>query len=211
MSETAACCISNRCSRCSRSHLSLHAVTAVGLPPRLTGAPITDALRVLSGNARFNVFADPDVNDAGRVDAHVHAQPWGRVLAQIASDHGLRVEKLDVQGADRASLWISKQSSSPAPVTSFRGDRIVARFDDTNIREAAKTLAELAKMNIVVDDDVQVSVTLHMRLPWDLALYHLAQKYSLRIVRTETEIRITSQLPRSGTMPTRPREAAVPR
>jgi hypothetical protein len=30
-----------------------------------------------------------------------------------------------------------------------------------------------------------------MRLPWDLALYHLAQKYDLRIVRGDAEIRIS--------------------
>lgn len=44
--------------------------------------------------------------------------------------------------------------------------------------------AQIARIDVVVDDGVDTSVTLRMRnIPWDLALYHLAQKYELRIVR----------------------------
>ena len=121
----------------------------------------------------------------------VHGASAEDVLAKIASEHKLRVEKLDVRGVDSAAYWVSLESSAPAPVTSFTGERIIARFDETPIREAAKTLADFAKTNIVVDDEVQANITLHLRLPWDLALYHLAQKYELRIVRADHEIRIT--------------------
>jgi type II secretory pathway component GspD/PulD (secretin) len=166
-------------------------VASENIDLELKDAEVTDALRALSGSAHINIFADPAVNSAGPIDIHVHSQPWEQVLTQMAFDHKLRVENLDVLGAENASLWISKLSSPPAPVTSFRGDRIIARFDETQIRDAAKTLADVAKTKIVVDDDVQLTVTLHMRLPWDLALYHLAQKYSLRVVRAENEIRIS--------------------
>jgi type II secretory pathway component HofQ len=157
----------------------------------LADAELTDALAELAGNARINLLADSHVNDAGRVTLRVHAARWEDVLAKIAAEHHLRVEKLDVRGVDRPSFWISKQSSSPAPVTSFDGERITARFDDAPIREVAAALSGVAKTPIVVDDDVQASVTLHMRMPWDLALYHLAQKYDLRIVRGDAEIRIS--------------------
>lgn len=157
----------------------------------IADAPLTDALVELAGKARINVLADSHINDAGRVTLRVHAARWEDVLAQIAAEHQLRVQQLDVRGVDRPSFWISKQSSPPAPVTSFDGERITARFDEAPIREVAAALSSVAKTDIVVDDDVQAAVTLHMRLPWDLALYHLAQKYDLRIVRGEGQIRIS--------------------
>src|SRR5690606_30934784 len=102
-------------------------------------------------------------------------------------------ERLEVAAVDRPSFWVSRRSNPPAPVTTFSGERIVARFDELPIRDAARALADVAKTSIVVDDGVQASITLHMRLPWDLALYHLAQKYELRIVRTDREIRISDR------------------
>jgi type II secretory pathway component HofQ len=157
----------------------------------LADAELTDALVELAGDAHINLFADPHVNDAGRVTLRVHAARWEDVLAKLASEHQLRVEQLEVRGVDRRSFWISQQSSPPAPVTTFTGERITARFDDAPIREVAAALSSVAKTDIVVDNDVQAAVTLHMRLPWDLALYHLAQKYDLRIVRGDAEIRIS--------------------
>ena len=154
----------------------------------LANAELTTRSSKLAGNARINLFADSHVNDAGRVTLRVHAARWEDVLAKIATEHQLRVEKLEVRGVDRPSFWISKRSSPPAPVTSFRGERITARFDDAPIREVAAALSNVAKTQIVVDNDVQATITLHMRLPWDLALYHLAQKYDLRIVRGDAEI-----------------------
>jgi type II secretory pathway component HofQ len=167
------------------------AVTDETVDLELKEAELIDALRTLGGTARINMFADSDLANAGHVTLSVHSVPWEEVLTKIASDHQLRVEKLEVRGVDRPSFWISKQSSSPAPVTTFSGERIVARFDEMPIRDAAKTLADFAKTNIVVDDGVQANITLHMRLPWDLALYHLAQKYDLRIVRSNNGFRIT--------------------
>ncbi len=157
----------------------------------VSDAAPTDALRTLAGMAAINVFADPDIDDAGPVTMTARSTPWQDVLAKLAADHQLRVEKLDVRGVDRTSFWITKQSSPPAPVKTFTGERLSAKFDDTPVREAAKTIAAVAKMTIIVEPDVEASITLHLRLPWDLALYHLAQKYSLRIVRTDHELRIT--------------------
>lgn len=156
----------------------------------LDNAGLTDALRLLAGEAQINIFADPHLDDAGRVSLAAHAAPWREVLDKIVADHQLRVEQLTVRGVDRPSFWISRQSSPPAPVTRFTGERITAKFDDTPIRDVAKALSTVAKTTIVVDDNVDANITLHLRLPWDLALYHLAQKYDLRIVPGEGAIRI---------------------
>jgi type II secretory pathway component GspD/PulD (secretin) len=180
---------------CASSNATRVAQPAGDREPRVdlevADAELTDALVELAGKAHINLFADSHVNDAGHVTLRVHAARWQDVLAKIAGEHELRVEQLDVRGVDRPSFWISKQSSPPAPVTSFGGERITARFDDAPIRAVAAALSSVAKTPIVVDDDVQASITLHLRLPWDLALYHLAQKYDLRIVRGDAEIRIS--------------------
>jgi type II secretory pathway component GspD/PulD (secretin) len=157
----------------------------------LKDAELLDALGLLAGKGGINIFADSDLNEAGLVNMNVHSASAADVLAKIASDHQLRVEKLAVRGVDSTAYWVSRKSSEPAPVTSFVGERITARFDETPIRDVAKTLSEFAKTSIVVDDGVQANITPHLRLPWDLALYHLAQKYDLRIVRSDREIRIT--------------------
>lgn len=166
-------------------------LTAETVDLELNDAELIDAVRTLGGTARINIFADSDLVDAGHVTLIVKSAPWEEVLAKIATDHQLRVEKLEVRGVDRPSFWISKQSSPPAPVTTFSGERFIARFDEVPIRDAAKTLANFAKTSIVVDDGIQANITLHMRLPWDLALYHLAQKYDLRIVRSDSGFRIS--------------------
>jgi type II secretory pathway component HofQ len=157
----------------------------------LEDAEVLDALAALAGRAGINIFADPDLNEAGRVSIDVHSAPWRDVLATIASDHRLRVESLDVRGSGQAAFWISRLSSARAPVTRFTGERITAKFDGTPIRDVARTLSAFSKTNIVVDDGVEANITLHLRLPWDLALYHLAQKYGLRIVRAESGLRIS--------------------
>jgi type II secretory pathway component HofQ len=156
----------------------------------LVDVELYEALRTLSMKAQFNLFLDPDLT--GKVTYKSRA-PWEEALAKIASDHQLRVEPLNVRGATRPSFWVTRESSPPAPQTEFTGEKIVANLDETPVRDAAKTLAEVAKIPITVDPGVDAQVTLHMRLPWDLALYHLAQKYKLRIVRTGNSIRIASR------------------
>ncbi|MGE0550382.1 MAG: hypothetical protein AB7O24_04565 [Kofleriaceae bacterium] len=162
-----------------------------GVDLQLHDTDLLDALGALAGKGGINIFADSDVNEAGPVNMSVHAASASEVLAQIASDHQLRVEKLEVRGTKNPAYWVSRQASEAAPVTSFTGERITARFDEVPIRDVAKTLSDVAGTPIVVDDAVQANITLHLRLPWDLALYHLAQKYELRIVRGDHELRIT--------------------
>lgn len=156
----------------------------------LVDAPMAEALRAVAEKAGINVFSDSHVDDAGHVTMSVHSASWQDALDKIAAAHQLRVEKLDVVGAVQPSVWISTLSRPAAPQTTFTGERITARFDERPIREVAKALSDVAKTRIVVDDDLQENITLHMRLPWDLALYHLAQKYDLHIVKGDGAIRI---------------------
>ena len=85
----------------------------------------------------------------------------------------------------------SVTATSATPVA-YSGAPMTAQFDDTPIRDAAKVFADASRLAVTVDPEVDVAVTMHLRnAPWDLALDHLVRKYSLRIERTTTAIRIT--------------------
>lgn len=155
----------------------------------LVDVELIEAIRGIAAAAHVNAFADSDIR--GRATIHARAAPWRDVLGQLAADHALRIETLDVAGVARPSIWVSNQSSPPAPQTHFTGAAITARFDDAPIRDVAKALSEVGKTDIRVANDIDMPITLHMRLPWDLALYHLAQKYELKIVRSQTSLEIT--------------------
>jgi type II secretory pathway component HofQ len=156
----------------------------------LKDTPVIEALRTVAGNAQLNLFADSDLVALEPVTMHLAASSGEEALGTLAALRQLRLEKLNVSGVQNACFWVSRQSSDPAPVTTFTGERITARFDEAPIRDVARTMSEIAKTEIVVDDDVEANITLHLRLPWDLALYHLGQKYELRIIRTDKLIRI---------------------
>jgi type II secretory pathway component HofQ len=150
----------------------------------LNDVAIHDALRELARKARINLSVDPDVR--GTVTLEVHARPWDEVLGMIVEQHALRVERAG------PLLRIVNASTPISPEQAYTGQPIEVRFEDTPIRSAAETFAELSGVKIVVDDDVHVGVTLRLRnLPWDLALDHLARKYELRIVRGKVLIRLT--------------------
>lgn len=151
---------------------------------------IYDGLRELSRRARVSLFLDPDLT--GQVTFSAHGIAWSDALARMASDHALRIERLTVHGSQRPSFWVSRLSTPPAPQLEFVGGPIAINFEETPIAAAAKTLADAAKTTIVVEEGVDVAVTLHLRnLPWDLALAHLAQKYNLQLVRTDGAIHVS--------------------
>ena len=156
----------------------------------LKDTPVIEALRTVAKKTQLNLFAGPDIEALEPVTMRLTASSGEQALAQLAAHRRLRLEKLNVSGVQNPCFWVSSEASEPAPETTFTGERITARFDEVPIREVAHTMSEFAKAEIVVDDDVQANITLHLRLPWDLALYHLGQKYELRIIRTDKLIRI---------------------
>ncbi len=149
----------------------------------LAGEPMASALRTVATAAHVNIdAADPAL--AGTVTLRMRA-PWKIVLARIAHDHDLRVVY-----QDRIVRVCAPTTPCDAPPAA--GAPITAAFDDTPIRDAAAAFARVAKVDVVVDPDVQVDVTMHVRnAPWDLALDHLARKYGLVMSRTGSTVRIS--------------------
>lgn len=179
-------------------HVSVFAIAAwlsacAGAPLRPQGGdliavhfadtPLPDALRTVALDAHVNIDA-AGAPQTGAVTLDMHA-PWKFVLDRIVRDHGLHVR----YQAPRLAV-VSAADAPPLPTA---GAPLTATFDDTPIRDAAATIARTAGVEVTVDPDVQVAVTMHVRnAPWDLALDHLARKYGLAVTRTGTAIRISN-------------------
>ncbi len=62
-------------------------------------------------------------------------------------------------------------SDPPAPAPAYHGRRIDLDVKGADIHDVLRLLADVGRVNIVVADDVQGSVTVRMRqVPWDQAL-----------------------------------------
>ena len=145
--------------------------------------PIYDAVRLIATSAGVNLSLDPDIE--GTVTLKLRAVPARVVLDAIARDHGLQVTE------SGKVLRISK-ASTPVAEKRFTGEPMALDVTDAPIRDVVAMIAGHAKVAIVVDDDVQASVTQRVKsLPWDQVLEHVARKHGLRVVRDGDTLRIT--------------------
>lgn len=168
-------------SACGASSVQPQAGTMIAV--HFAGTPLTDAIRTVALDAHVNIDA-ASAPTTGTVTLDMHA-PWKFVLDRIARDNHLRVRY--------QTPTLAVVSTADAPPVPTAGAPLTATFDDTPIRDAAATIARVAQLDIVVAPDVQVAVTMHVRnAPWDLALDHLARKYSLVVTRDHGTIRISN-------------------
>ena len=145
--------------------------------------PLPDAFRTVALDAHVNIDA-AGAPQTGTVTLDMHA-PWKFVVDRIAREHALHVRY--------QTPTLAVVSGGDAPPVPTSGSPLTATFDDTPIRDAAAAIARVAQLDVVVDPDVQVAVTMHVRnAPWDLALDHLARKYSLSVSRSGNTIRISN-------------------
>jgi type II secretory pathway component HofQ len=143
--------------------------------------PVHEALRSVATQAHVNIDADPDLT--GTVTLTVRARPWDEIVRRIAVPHGWTIVP---EGPN-----VVRVSASASAPQAFTGAPMTAQFDDTPIRDAARAFGDVSHLAVTVDPDVDVAVTMHLRnAPWDLALDHLARKYSLHLERSPTAIRI---------------------
>ena len=90
-------------------------------------------------------------------------------------------------------LYILSPSSCllAQPMREYTDGKISLDFKDAEIRNALKTIAEVAGINMVVSDEVKGRITLRLiEVPWDLALEVTLQSQSLGLVRTGNVIQI---------------------
>jgi type II secretory pathway component HofQ len=166
------------------------AKTAVLPPPAPLGTididvkdmPIHDAVRLVATSGWLNIGLDPDVE--GTVTLRFRAAPTRVVLDAIVAQHDLKITPMG------KALRISR-SSTPVVAQVFTGAPIAIDFTDAPIRDVASVFAAHAKVAIVVDADVEASVTQRMKdMPWDQALDHITRKYGLQVVKSGDTLRI---------------------
>jgi type IV pilus assembly protein PilQ len=153
---------------------------------RVDGAQGT-AIR--EGNRIVWLFAQgPTVATDGR--------PRGRTIARetdyraVMADGGDR----DALDSDEAAAFLTDvplQIDAARGRRAYRGRRIDLDFNNADIHNILRLLAEVGGVNIVTSDDVTGNVTIRMRnVPWDQALEVILQAKGLGMVRRGNLIRV---------------------
>lgn len=79
-----------------------------------------------------------------------------------------------------------------APGTRFRGATVDLDLTGADIRDVFRLLADVGKVNLVVDDQVAGKVTMKLRrVPWDQVACTVAAVHKLRITVQDSILMIT--------------------
>ncbi|MCD6319880.1 MAG: type IV pilus secretin PilQ, partial [Candidatus Desulfofervidaceae bacterium] len=106
-------------------------------------------------------------------------------------------KKEGVKGAPLVSPFIQKATQEepliifPGTVRVFTGRPVVLDFQDADIKNVFRILADMSGLNIIVSEGVKGKVTLKLKnVPWDQALDLLLQTYNLGVVKKGNVLRI---------------------
>ncbi len=81
-----------------------------------------------------------------------------------------------------------------APGTRFRGTPLDLDVKAADIRDVFRLLADVGKVNLVVNDKVDGKVTLRLkRVPWDQIACTLAAVHKLRIIIQDSILMVTTR------------------
>jgi type IV pilus assembly protein PilQ len=133
--------------------------------------------------------------------AEEDGRPHGRTIARetdyravMAGADGIDPEALEGMDSDEAAAFLTDvplQVDAARGRRSYRGRRIDLDFNNADIHNILRLLAEVGGVNIVTSDDVSGNVTIRMRnVPWDQALEVILQAKGLGMVRRGNLIRV---------------------
>jgi type IV pilus assembly protein PilQ len=154
---------------------------------RLDGAPGT-AIR--EGNRIVWLFAAPAMTEAES------ARPASRTIAREEDVMEAVTEEMGEYelDSDEAAAFLTDvplQVDDARGHRRYRGRRIDLDFNNADIHNILRLLAEVGGVNIVTSDDVTGTVTIRMRnVPWDQALEVILQAKGLGMVRRGNLIRV---------------------
>ncbi len=128
-------------------------------------------------------------------------RPRGRTIARetdyravMAGSDGIDPEALEGMDSEEAAAFLTDvplQVDAARGRRSYRGRRIDLDFNNADIHNILRLLAEVGGVNIVTSDDVTGNVTIRMRnVPWDQALEVILQAKGLGMVRRGNLIRV---------------------
>lgn len=99
--------------------------------------------------------------------------------------------------ADRFATRVIGGAGDSTSRARYTGTRIDLDLKSADIRDVCRLLADVGKVNIVVSDDVQGSVTVKMKsVPWDQALDVILQSKGFSAERDGRMILVTRGAPR---------------
>ncbi|MDW8247264.1 MAG: type IV pilus secretin PilQ [Sandaracinaceae bacterium] len=115
-------------------------------------------------------------------------------LREAVRSDGAEEEPRAGMRSDQAAAFLSDlplQIDAAREGRVYRGRRIDLDFNNADIHNILRLLAEVGGVNIVTSDDVSGSVTIRMRnVPWDQALEVILQSKGLGMVRRGNLIRV---------------------
>ena len=126
------------------------------------------------------------------------ARPRGRTIAR-ETDYAAEMQADDMamdaaSDSDEAAAFLTDvplQVDAARGSRAYRGRRIDLDFNNADIHNILRLLAETGGVNIVTSDDVSGNVTIRMRnVPWDQALEVILQAKGLGMVRRGNLIRV---------------------
>ena len=125
-------------------------------------------------------------------------RPRGRTIAR-ETDYAAEMQAddmamMEASDSDEAAAFLTDvplQVDAARGSRAYRGRRIDLDFNNADIHNILRLLAETGGVNIVTSDDVSGNVTIRMRnVPWDQALEVILQAKGLGMVRRGNLIRV---------------------
>jgi type IV pilus secretin PilQ/predicted competence protein len=137
------------------------------------------------------------MRDGVQVVVELAHSPSGNEVPRIPSNPQLMpVSSQRVLGATQGAPFMVAQGTStspptPAGIPSYTGQRISLDFQQADLIDVLRLIAEVSGMNIITSPDVAGRVTTRMaNVPWDLALDTILKTYGLGKVQEGSIIRV---------------------
>lgn len=155
---------------------------------RVAGATGT-AIR--EGDRIVWLFAPPPPRDDARPRTLTIAREAGYATDELGELDDAGASEIESEEAAAFLTDVPLQVDAARGARRYRGRRIDLDFNNADIHNILRLLAEVGGVNIVTSDDVTGTVTIRMRnVPWDQALEVVLQAKGLGMVRRGNLIRV---------------------
>ena len=124
--------------------------------------------------------------------------------SEIVKPSGPALEpQRDISKVITSTTQVAKAETPPRPEASqevvrptekvYTGEKISLVFEEADIRNVLRIIAEVSKLNIIAGEDVKGKISIRMLdVPWDQALETILKLYGLDMERVEDTIRIAT-------------------
>jgi type IV pilus assembly protein PilQ len=159
--------------------------------PRYNVTKVTNGLQIEVGGA--TVEAKPSV--VMQAPPKAAPQPAAAVSNQPAAAPAVQASTREVTTIRRQEAPISKSSlSEDRSRKTYTGRRVSLDFQNANLRDILRLIAEVSNLNIITAQDVAGTLSLRLiNVPWDQALDVILDSQGLGMVRVGNVVRIAKK------------------